>query len=220
MLDDLVGTIESLKERIRAHNSDLQANETRTRMALIDPLLQALEWDTTDPALVTPEYVSGSGPVDYALRGSDDKPAAFIEAKRLGESLAKHQEQMVRYANMDGVPYAGLTDGDYWEFYEVFEPKQLEDRRLLQVSIAHDPTHECALKLLLLWRPNLSSIQPTQTSKPIFVPESKSNPEPAKALPPRQSPTLPQKQERHPRQSQKIPSGLRFRLYSEEGFLV
>jgi hypothetical protein len=183
MLDDLVGTIKALKERIRIHSSDLQANETRTRMALINPLLQTLEWDTADPALVTPEYASDSGPVDYALRSSGDKPTAFIEAKKLGESLSKHREQMVRYANIDGVPYAGLTDGNYWEFYEVFKEKRLEDRRLLQISIAQDPTHECALKLLLLWRPNLSSVQPTQTNKPIAVAESKPNPEPAKAPP-------------------------------------
>ena len=180
LLDDLVSAINILKERIRTHGPDLQANETRTRMALIDPLLQALEWNTSDPALVTPEYASGSGPVDYALRGSRDKPAAFIEAKKLGESLSKHREQMVRYANMDGVPYAGLTDGNYWEFYEVFKQKRLEDRRLLQVSIAHDPTHECALKLLLLWRPNLSSVQPTQMNNPILAAESESNLEPTK----------------------------------------
>ncbi len=118
MLDDLVATITALRERIRTHSSDLQANEIRTRMALINPLLQALEWDPADPALVTPEYTTDSGPVDYALRGSGDKPAAFIEAKKLGESLVKHQEQMVRYANMAGVPYAGLTDGNHWEFYD------------------------------------------------------------------------------------------------------
>ena len=181
LLNDLVGAIDILKKRIHTHGSDLQANETRTRMALIDPLLQVLEWDPADPTLVTPEYASGSGPVDYALRGSGDKPAAFIEAKKLGEPLAKHQEQMVRYANMEGVPYAGLTDGDCWEFYEVFKQERLEDRRLLQVSISHDPIHECALKLLLLWRRNLSSVQPTQANKPIFVGAPEPDPESAKA---------------------------------------
>ena len=59
-LDDLVSVIETLKERLQTHRQDLEANETRTRMALIDPLLQALGWDTADPALVLPEYeVSG-----------------------------------------------------------------------------------------------------------------------------------------------------------------
>ena len=86
LLDDLVGAINILKERIHTHEPDLQANETRTRMALIDPLLQALEWNTSDPALVTPEYASGFGPVDYALRGSGDKPAAFGRKVRLSQS--------------------------------------------------------------------------------------------------------------------------------------
>ena len=37
MLDDLVEVIELLRERIRAHGGSLRENETRTRMALIDP---------------------------------------------------------------------------------------------------------------------------------------------------------------------------------------
>ena len=55
-LDDLVSVIKTLKARLHAHRKVLQANEIRTRMALIDPLLQSLGWDTADPALVLPEY--------------------------------------------------------------------------------------------------------------------------------------------------------------------
>ena len=44
LLEDLVGGIESLRERIRSQDAVLRENETRTRMALIDPLLQALGW--------------------------------------------------------------------------------------------------------------------------------------------------------------------------------
>ena len=68
-LDDLVSVIETLKERVQTHRQDLQANETRTRMALIDPLLQALGWDTTDPALVLPEYEVSGSRADYAPAG-------------------------------------------------------------------------------------------------------------------------------------------------------
>ncbi len=167
MLDDLVGVIETLKARIKDHRPDLQANETRTRMALIDPLLQALGWDTTDPALVLPEYDLSGSRADYALL-ANGKTAAFVEAKRLGEPLAPHIEQMVRYANMAGVPYAGLTDGSHWEFYKVFDPVPLADRRILAVSIADDPAFWCALQLLLLWRPNLASGDPTPAREPII----------------------------------------------------
>ena len=141
-------------------------------MALIDPLLRALGWDTEDPALVLPEYESGRGKpgerADYALMG-EGKPKAVIEAKKLGESLANHRGQMVNYANMSGIPYAGLTDGNHWEFYKVFDAKPIEERRLLQVSISNDAAHECALKLLLLWHPNLASGQPVQPIDPVLA---------------------------------------------------
>ena len=40
MLDDLVDVIETLQRRINDHGPSLRENETRTRMALIDPLLR------------------------------------------------------------------------------------------------------------------------------------------------------------------------------------
>ncbi len=166
MLDDLVRTIETLKERIRNHRDDLSANETRTRMALIDPLLTALGWDTSDPACVVPECTVGGGRADYGLRTPGRQPDAFIEAKKLGEDLQPHREQMTRYSNMAGVKYAGLTDGDRWELYEVFKQASLDERRILNISILSDPPHECALKLLLLWRPNLASGSPVPANEP------------------------------------------------------
>ena len=49
LLDELITVIETLKQRITDHGAILQDNETRTRMALIDPLLHVLGWDTTGP---------------------------------------------------------------------------------------------------------------------------------------------------------------------------
>ena len=71
--------------------------------------------------MVTPEYdVSGKW-ADYALLRTDGKPAAVVEAKRLGEPLGAHQTQMLTYAVAAGISYAGLTDGDHWELYDVFQ---------------------------------------------------------------------------------------------------
>ena len=169
MLDDLLHVIETLQQRIRDHGSTLRENETRTRMALIDPLLQALGWDVSDPSAVTPEYNVGNGRADYALRGSESIPAAMVEAKRLGHALSDDERmQMLNYANARGVRYAAVTDGDVWEFYEVFKQAPLEDRRLLNLRIANTPAHELALRLLLLWRPNLASGQPVEANKPVL----------------------------------------------------
>ena len=42
MLEDLVQVIETIQRRIVEHRPSLSGNETRTRMALIDPLLTVL----------------------------------------------------------------------------------------------------------------------------------------------------------------------------------
>ncbi len=167
LLEPLVSTIETIKARIADHGSSLRENETRTRMALIDPLLQALGWDTSDPSSVFPEFDVSGRKADYALLDADGKPAATIEAKKLGEPLATHQMQMLNYSNASGVEFAGLTDGDKWELYEVFKRGQLDERRVLDVSVANTPPHEAALKLLLLWRPNLASGQPVTANSSI-----------------------------------------------------
>ena len=188
--EDLVQVIETLRERIEAHRQSLQSNETRTRMALIDPLLRALGWDTENPALVLPEYELDTSRdttrrADYALLGVESKPAAVIEAKRLGAPLANYLDQMLTYASRAGIRYAGVTDGNHWEIYAVFDPKPLDERRLLHVSIANDAPHECALNLLLLWHPNLASGQPLQPSAPVLAePADREPPPPApKPLP-------------------------------------
>lgn len=170
-LDDLINIIETLKKRMTTHRQSLQQNETRTRVALIDPLLTALGWDVQDPGLVTPEYTVGQGRADYALNGSESNriPAAIVEAKRLGHALNDAERmQMLNYASARGIRHAAVTDGDVWELYEVFKPTPLEDRRLLNVKIVSTPAHRLALQLLLLWRPNLVSGEPVAAQEPIW----------------------------------------------------
>ena len=101
MLDDFVDLIETLKTRIRDHGRTLRENETRTRMVLVDPLLCALGWDTRNPDFVAAEYSASTGRADYALLGHGT-PVATVEAKKLGEPLHQHLNQMLTYANADG----------------------------------------------------------------------------------------------------------------------
>ena len=168
LLDDLVAVIETLKERIDHHGASLRGNEIRTRMALIDPLLCALGWETYDPGAVMPEYdLSGKNP-DYALLGGNGSPVAFIEAKHLGEPLTRHETQLFTYAVMQRVKYAALTDGERWNIFNVYGETE-EDQHLSQISISRDSSLEIALKLLLLWRRNLESGQPVAANTPVLV---------------------------------------------------
>ena len=167
-LDNLVGVIRTLQRRICAHGLALPENETRTRIVLCDPPMRVLGWDVSDPDLVMPEYNVSGRRADYALLRPDGQPVATIEAKKLGESLAAHRMQMLNYSNASSVEYAGLTDGDRWELYEVYKRGQLEERRILDVSLSGMTAHECALRLLLLWRPNFESGKLVAEAEPVF----------------------------------------------------
>ena len=168
MLDDLVGVIETIQLRIREHRPSLSPNETRTRLALIDPLLTVLGWEVSDPGVVTPEYDVGGGRADYALLDAQSKPIAFIEAKHLDAPLEsdRNEEQVVTYATRQRLRFVGLTNGDRWVFDDlaVFST----GRRRLDLTISNTPAHQCALQMLLLWRPNLSSGEPVLADEPVL----------------------------------------------------
>ena len=160
LLDELVRCLEVLKDRRRLYEAALQRNEAHTRLALIDPLLRALDWDVSDPSMVTPEYPVENRRVDYALLSPKGMPVAIVEAKKLGTALTAHRMQMLNYANVAGIPYAALTNGNSWELYEVFRQDSWEKRRILEISLADTPVYACALSLLPLWHPNLTADQP------------------------------------------------------------
>ena len=176
MQDHLLEVIGTLQRRVRSHESSLRENEIRTRTTLIDPLLKALGWDVSDPETVTLERSIGRGRADYALHGEQTRPFAVLEAKRLGEDLGNHITQMVGYALEEGIPYAGLTDGNRWQLYEVFGRKPLSDKRLLNVTLTEMPAHQCALELLLLWNPNLTSGHVIEANQPLALQEQATPP--------------------------------------------
>lgn len=163
----LASCIEDLQARIREHRESLSKNELRTRISLIDPLLCALGWDVSDPGVVLLEYSIGKVKADYALLGKDGKPAAILETKKLGSDLSDHRMQMLNYANLRGIAYAGLSNGDAWELYDVFKQADLRDRKILDLSIERSPAYSAALQLLCLWRPNLRSENVTHAKVPI-----------------------------------------------------
>ena len=154
-LDELVATIETIKQHIKDHQTSLVANETRTRQVLIDPLLAALGWDVTDPTSVELEYDVRGKRADYALL-VDGKPVAVIEAKRLGKQLIDDDTmQVMNYANSAGIEYMVVTNGDEWNMYSVFQRGAIEDRRVMELQLSPDPSHISALNSLEMWHPNL-----------------------------------------------------------------
>ena len=181
-LDDLKEVIEKLQDMIETQHDYLLKKEARTRLVLINPLLQALGWEVSNPAAVQIEYPVKKKRADYVLipeRG--DKPIAVIEAKGLEKSLEDDETTQAHiYANQAGIDYMIVTDGDRWKMFKAYGRGILEDRQIMEFQLSEDLSHECVLQALRMWKPNLASGRPKEAMKPVLdSPDDKMKDDPA-----------------------------------------
>ena len=169
MLDDLMGTIETLKGRILEHREVLRGNRARTRAALADPMLRALSWDISDPAVTLADYQIGTYAADYALLSPYGDPAAIARVEGLENPLDRARGKLFDRARESDIAYICLTDGDVWELHGV------DDRQIAGVSMTAAEGHVCALQLLGLWRPNIGSGE-AQKAATLTIEESRNPP--------------------------------------------
>lgn len=184
LLEVLYKTIEELRGRAQEHEQILRQNETRTRYALVDPLLTALGWNLSDPAQTVPEFsLKNAKRADYGLLGVPGAPpAVFIEAKSLGTSLESGLSQSIGYCLEDGVQYFGVTDGARWEIYDTHRPVPLPHKKVLEFNL-RDGTHSVVLKALWLWRDNHAAGGTPVTPQAPEQPASGTGSEPARTEP-------------------------------------
>ena len=146
--------IKALKQTRDAHEEYLSGHETRTRQLLIDPLLEALGWDVRNPAQVHLEYKGSLGKPDYALL-SHGKVVVLIEAKRLGESLARnHSGQVIKYVRdpaLTSLKYVVWTNSDHWQIW------LMKENREESFLLSNTQEYECALKAMPLLRSALEA---------------------------------------------------------------
>lgn len=141
----MIEILERLRDLLRSRQL---TNEAQIKMAVILPILRALDWDHDNPKEFVPEYPvalqDGShGSVDYALFGDEipggrRSPMVFVEAKRLGNVTVSGVEQVFTYAANRGVPFLILTDGNIWDFYLSMAVGAPADRRFLRIELERD----------------------------------------------------------------------------------
>jgi hypothetical protein len=130
--------------RTRLFSGNYQS-EAQVSVSIVLPVLRALGWDDTDPLEVCPEYGSGRGRVDFALMGTNRRPALFVEVKATGRSVeGQGDRQLFEYAFHEGVPLCVLTDGRDWNFYLPGEQGSYDDRRVHRLLIDERPVADCA----------------------------------------------------------------------------
>ncbi|MBI4311803.1 MAG: type I restriction enzyme HsdR N-terminal domain-containing protein [Chloroflexi bacterium] len=162
-IDILAERIKQLAERIKVDGTSLQReHETSTRNVLINPLLQALEWDTTDRKKVRTEYpiksVYGTRDrrADYVLMNGE-QPAALVEAKRLGEPLDAGFDQVLANCLFEDIQYMILTDGNHWDMYDLKREGRLRDKKVFAATVSSQNSYTVAREIVSLWYRSLLS---------------------------------------------------------------
>ncbi|GAA4982448.1 hypothetical protein WHI96_12955 [Pseudonocardia tropica] len=128
------------------------ANEANTKALVIEPVLKALGWDTTDIDAVEREVQIYDGTfLDYALK-IDGTPRVFVEAKSLSGNLSdkKFIAQAVNYANNSGVVWCVLTNGRRYRVFKSNEVAPMDEKLLFEVDL--DDPQPIARKLEQLGR--------------------------------------------------------------------
>ena len=144
MSDEILKVIERWQSDGRLASFD----EARVKQAIILPILRGLGWDTDNPDEVWPEYSVKERWVDYALlTGTTAK--VFIEAKKGGEPLERHDSQLLDYAcKHDGVEIAALTNGATWWFYLPLRAGSWEQRKFSTVELNNQDKEDTTRNLL------------------------------------------------------------------------
>lgn len=133
-------------------------NEGQTKAGFIEPILNALGWDTRNINEVTPEHSlpkggpnGGGGSVDYALfLENDENPALLLETKKLGMyPLSEHHQsvrQAVDYGYLNGIRWCALSNGIEYHVYSSLDPGRLEQQLLVKIDISKSESSESAAR--------------------------------------------------------------------------
>ena len=112
--------LQHVQATAQANAGIFRKNEAATRAALIDPVLRALGWDTTNVQMVEPEKtLSNELRIDYLLNDPTGQPWVVVEAKCLDSSLDKYGYvgKILGYALTLNVHTVCITDGINWHLH-------------------------------------------------------------------------------------------------------
>ena len=164
MEEELLSLVEQLKSDRRLASFD----EAATKQIVLLRILSLLGWDIYNIDEVMPEYSVGSQRVDYTLRHSNVNKV-FIELKRVGEELERHQEQLLNYSFKEGVSLAILTNGISWRFYLPLHEGSWEQRKFYTVEIYDQKSEDIVSRFLdYLAKENVYSGKYIQNAEAVF----------------------------------------------------
>ena len=135
--------IEDVREGLR---SNTFPSEAAVSQGILLPALHELGWPVFNTRVVVPEFSLEGRRVDYALCHPANRPAVFVEVKKVGLSDGA-DKQLFEYAFHLGVPLAILTDGQEWSFYLPGEQGRYDERRVYKLDLLERNIEDAAERL-------------------------------------------------------------------------
>ena len=135
--------IEKVREGLR---SGAFPSEAAVSQGILLPALHELGWPVFNTRVVVPEFSLEGRRVDYALCYPANRPAVFVEVKKVGLSDGA-DKQLFEYAFHSGVPMAILTDGQEWSFYLPGEQGRYDERRVYKLDLLERNIEDAANRL-------------------------------------------------------------------------
>jgi outer membrane biosynthesis protein TonB len=132
LLDD-VRKISGIADRLQGP----VGNEANTKALLIEPMLSALGWDTTNLDHVLRDWpLRDNSTIDYALRMGDEN-VMLLEARGVSESLDDQgfAGRAVNSSHAEGVLWCVLTNGLVYRVYRTDEEIPLDEKLAFEVDL-------------------------------------------------------------------------------------
>ena len=164
-LEELLSTIETLRNRAASHREHLQASSTRTRVSMVEPVLRALGWDTGDPSQVVQGYSTSTDlgktlhadhllmPQGHPLNTLHQPADSAIAIQVIPLGYDPHPDawpDLALLCQQAQARTAVVTDGATWH---IREARHAADRTVREdpTSLLYDPIQQTAIRLLAIW---------------------------------------------------------------------
>ena len=101
--------IAQLRTKIQEHGILLSQSRKRTEITLVHPILNYMDWDTSDPALALPNYEGAH----YTLVWQSETKA-LLTSRTLTETTSYNGDGKIDICNRNRTPHLLITNGDRW----------------------------------------------------------------------------------------------------------
>jgi len=152
--------IKETLDKVSENRKIYENGEYAVRDHLINPILNCLGWNTSNPKFVIPNLkTEGRDIPDYTLFKNGMR-ILFVEAKNLSVDLKNEIQQLARYCYNEGTEFGVLTNGINWILFRTFlKGTTLKERIIWEIDLEKDSEELVTSKLKTIDYNNIENLE-------------------------------------------------------------